>query len=144
MSARRRIVITGIGLISPLGNTKASLWEALEQGRSGVRPLRSIPTANLPICCGAEAWDFSGQIGDFGELEAGQQKTIRKGLKVMCREIQMGVAAAQRALQDAGLKAGGYDCDRTGCVYGSDYIMTLPDEFLEGIRAVRRRGGLPL
>ena len=84
--------------------------------------------------CGAEARDFSGQIRDFGQLEANQQKTIRKGLKVMCREIQMGVAAAQRALQDAGLKANGYDCDRTGCVYGSDYIMTLPDEFTEGIR----------
>lgn len=134
MSARRRIVVTGMGLISPLGNTRESLWAALEQGRSGVRPLRSIPTQHLPIRCGAEAWDFTGQIGDFGELEVNQQKTIRKGLKVMCREIQMGVAAAQRALQDAGLKLGGYDVDRTGCVYGSDYIMTLPDEFLDGIR----------
>ena len=141
MSSRRRIVITGIGLISPLGNTGESLWEALEHGRSGVRPLRSISTANLPIHCGAEAWDFSGQIGDFGELEANQQKTIRKGLKVMCREIQMGVAAAQRALRDAGLKPGGYDCDRTGCIYGSDYIMTLPDEFLEGIRHCVDEGG---
>jgi len=135
LSSRRRIVITGIGLISPLGNTQESLWDALVQGRSGVRPLRSLPTAGLPISCGAEAWDFTGHISDFGQLEANQQKTIRKGLKVMCREIQMGVAAAQRALQDAGLRPGGYDCDRTGCVYGSDYIMTLPDEFLEGIRS---------
>ena len=55
-----------------------------------------------------------GKIDDFGNLEPEQKKNIRKGLKVMCREIQMGVAAAQRALQDAGLKPGGYDCDRTG------------------------------
>ena len=52
----------------------------------------------------------------------------------MCREIQMGVAAAQLALSDAGLKPGDYDCERTGVVYGSDYIMTLPEEFTEGIR----------
>jgi 3-oxoacyl-[acyl-carrier-protein] synthase II len=100
-----------------------------------VRQLQSIPTDYLPVTCGAEAWDFAGHIDDFGELEKGQKRTIRKGLKVMCREIQMGVAAAQRALNDAGLKFQEYDCDRTGCVYGSDYIMTLPDEFTEGVRS---------
>jgi 3-oxoacyl-[acyl-carrier-protein] synthase II len=53
----------------------------------------------------------------------------------MCREIQMGVAAAQRALQDAGLSTGVIDADRAGVVFGCDYIMTRPDEFTEGIRA---------
>jgi 3-oxoacyl-[acyl-carrier-protein] synthase II len=51
----------------------------------------------------------------------------------MCREIQMGVAAAQLALADAGLKPGAYDPDRTGVAYGSDYIMTMPEEFVEAI-----------
>jgi len=85
--------------------------------------------------CAGEARDFTGEIADFGRLEKEQVRTIRKGLKVMCREIQMGVAAAQLALQDAGLKPGGYDVDRTGAVYGSDHIMTTPDEFAEGVRS---------
>lgn len=140
LSSPRRIVITGIGLVSPLGNTQEQLWESLTSGRSGVRPLQSIPTQYLPISYGAEAWDFHGNIQDFGTLDPSQQKTIRKGLKVMSREIQMGVAAAQRALQDAGLKPGGYDCDRTGCVYGSDYIMTVPEEFTEAIRHCMKDG----
>ncbi|MFV1967943.1 MAG: beta-ketoacyl synthase [Pirellulaceae bacterium] len=130
----RRVVITGASLVSPLGNTKEALWDALLNQRSGVRKLESIPTQYLPVDFGAEAWDFTGHISDFGELEAQQKKTIRKGLKVMCREIQMGVATAQRALNDAGLATGDYDSDRTGCICGSDYIMTVPDEFVEGVR----------
>jgi 3-oxoacyl-[acyl-carrier-protein] synthase II len=131
----RRVVITGMGLISPLGNTREALSEALSAGRSGVGPLRCLPTEHLPVAYGAEAREFTGKIEDFGALEPEQKKTIRKGLKVMCREIQMAVAAAQRALQDAGLKPGNYDCDRTGVVFGSDYILTEPQEFTDGVRS---------
>jgi 3-oxoacyl-[acyl-carrier-protein] synthase II len=56
---------------------------------------------------------FPGKIEDFGDLTGEQKRTIRKGLKVMCREIQMGVATAQLAMQDAGLRLGIYDVDRT-------------------------------
>lgn len=134
-TSTRRVVITGVGLVSPLGMTKDQLWDALSQGRSGVRPIEQFPTDHLPFDCGAEVRDFTGKIDDFGELETAQKRAIRKGLKVMCREIQMGVAAAQRALQDAGLKPGQYDCRRTGCVFGSDYIMTLPDEFTVAVQS---------
>ena len=65
-------------------------------GRSGVGKLERLPTDHLPMSHGAEARDFTGKIEDFGTLEPDQKKNIRKGLKVMCREIQMGVAAAQR------------------------------------------------
>jgi 3-oxoacyl-[acyl-carrier-protein] synthase II len=133
-TASRRVVITGAGLVSPLGNSKQALWDALQAGRSGVAPIRCLPSEALPFHCAAEAWDFTGKIEDFGELTAELKRTIRKGLKVMCREIQMGVAAAQLALQDAELRLGGYDVDRTGAVYGSDYIMTDPQEFTEGVR----------
>ncbi len=133
-TASRRVVITGAGLISPLGNSKQTLRESLRAGRSGVGPIRCLPSTALPFRCAAEAWDFQGKIDDFGDLSAEQKRTIRKGLKVMCREIQMGVASAQLALQDAGLRAGNYDVDRTGAVYGSDYIMTEPQEFTEGVR----------
>ncbi len=133
-SETRRAVITGVGLISPLGNERNSLWEGIKAGRSGVRPLQCLPAESLSVTCAAEAGEFTGKIDDFGELQKDQKRTIRKGLKVMCREIQMGVAAAQRALQSAQLAPGDYDNDRTGVVYGSDYILTAPDEFTEGVR----------
>lgn len=134
-TAARRVVITGMGLISPLGNSREAAWESLATGRSGIGPLQCLPSQSLPMHCAGEARGFRGDIADFGRLEKEQVRTIRKGLKVMCREIQMGVAAAQLALQDAGLKPGGYDVDRTGAVYGSDYIMTGPEEFVEGVRS---------
>lgn len=130
----RRAVITGMGLISPLGTTPQTAWDALAAGRSGIVPLGCLPVENLPIRCAGEVRGFSGEISDFGPLDKDQVRTIRKGLKVMCREIQMGVAVAQLAMHDAGLKSGGYDVDRTGVVYGSDYIMTAPEEFTEGVR----------
>lgn len=135
MSTSRRVVITGMGLISPLGNDKHKLWSALQAGESGIRPLQRVPSDGLPISVGGEAIEFTGHISEFGELEPAQKKAIRKGLKVMCREIQMGVAASQLAFQDAGLAFDAIDRDRTGIVYGSDYIMTMPDEFEAGIRS---------
>ncbi len=133
-SPPRRVVITGVGLVSPLGNSKEALWDALTAGQSGVGPIESLPIDQLPISHAAEARHFTGKIDDFGPLEKEQKRSIRKGLKVMCREIQMGVAAAQLALRDAGLKPGDYDSDRAGAIYGSDYILTDPEEFTEGIR----------
>jgi len=133
-SARRRVVITGVGLISPLGSTKESLWEALSQGQSGVGPLTVLPPDTLPIPFAAEADQFDGKISDFGPLEKDRKKAIRKGLKVMCRECLMGVASAQLALADSGLDANRADPVRTGITFGADYMLTVPDEFTEGIR----------
>jgi 3-oxoacyl-[acyl-carrier-protein] synthase II len=132
VSAERRVVITGIGLVTPLGNSKEQLWDALAAGRSAVAPLRSVPVDALPVTIGAEALGFQGKIEEFGPLEKEQSKAIRKGLKVMCRECQMGVAAAQLALSDAGL-AGKTDPVRTGIAFGSDYMISLPDEFAGGL-----------
>lgn len=132
--SRQRVVITGMGLISPLGNSPESLWEALQSGRSGVGPMTILPEGVLPIRCAAEASEFTGHIREFGELPSETKKAIRKGLKVMCRECQMGVAAAQLAIADAGLAEAGYDPKRVGVAYGSDYMITLADEFTEGIR----------
>lgn len=128
-----RVVITGVGLISPLGNNKAALWERLSSGSSAVAPITSLPAHALPVSFAAEARDFTGHVDDFGPLEGEQKKSIRKGLKVMCRECQMGVAAAQLALADAQLGPGKCDPDRSGVVYGSDYMITLPDEYSAGI-----------
>ena len=133
-SKQRRVVITGIGLVSPLGNSKETLWEALCQGRSGVGPLTVLTPGAVPLQVAAEARQFTGEIEDFGPLEKEQKKQIRKGLRVMCRECQMGVAVAQLALTDAAILAGAIDPDRIGVSYGTDYMLSLPEEFNEGIR----------
>jgi len=130
---QRRVVITGVGFISPVGNTKNALWEALSGGRSGVGPLTVLPPNALPVPFAAEADFFQGKIADFGPLEKDRKKAIRKGLKVMCRECQMGVASAQLALTDSGLAAEQADPTRTGITFGADYMLSVPEEFSEGI-----------
>ncbi len=130
-------------MLSLLGWVSFAPWEVPRKASgthyklavAACAPLTGISAVNLPTRFGAEAQQFTGEIEDFGTLDAGRKKAIRKGLKVMCREIQMGVAAAQLAMTDAGLEPGGYDHDLTGVVYGSDYIMTLPDEFAEGVKS---------
>lgn len=132
-----------MGLFSPLGSTCEALWDALAAERSGVRTLGHDPLDKLPLVrYAAEASEFTGDIENFGELEKEQKKAIRKALKVMCRETQMGVAAAQRALNHAGLSMGQYDPERTGCVFGSDYMVSLPDDFVGAIEKCRDAQGL--
>ncbi len=140
-AVRRRVVITGMGVVSPIGNDLATLWDALVSGRSGVGPLKSAPLGAFPVSFGAEAREFHGGIEDFGPLEKEQTKALRKGLKVMCRECQMGVAAAQKALSNAGFAPGSFDPDRVGISFGSDYMVSLPDEFTEGILQCLDAGG---
>lgn len=129
----RRVVVTGLGLISPLGNTKEALWEALTAGRSGVVRLDDGRAGVLPTPFAGVCGEFRGDIEGFGSLEGDKKKSIRKGIKLMCRECQMGVAAAERALSDAGLGAGGHDPERTGVVFGTDYMLSEPEEFTTGM-----------
>lgn len=130
-----RVVITGVGVVSPLGDSKDAFWQRLSSGQSGIAPMTSLPADALPVNFAGEAKEFTGHVDDFGPLEGEQKKSIRKGLKVMCRECQMGVAAAQLALADAGLGLGKCDPERSGVVFGSDYMISVPDEFTAGILA---------
>ena len=99
-----------------------------------------VPNEFLPTACAAQIRDFTGVVEDFGPLEGERKKAIRKGIKLMCRECQMGVAAAQRALDHAGLASGSFDPERAGVVYGSDYMLSDPQEFNSGMDACCRRG----
>jgi 3-oxoacyl-[acyl-carrier-protein] synthase II len=123
-----------MGAICPLGSTKEALWEALSQGRGGVGLLSLGSADAMPAKIAAEAGHFTGEIDDFGPLEKEVKKAIRKGLKVMCRECQMGVAVAQLALADAGLKTGQTAPERCGISFGTDYMLSAPEEFSEGIK----------
>ncbi|MCE5267255.1 MAG: beta-ketoacyl-[acyl-carrier-protein] synthase family protein [Planctomycetaceae bacterium] len=141
MGDERRTVITGMGLISPLGNTPEALWEALSTGRSGVGPLSFDAERTMPVHFGAEARHFTGGIDDFGPLEKEQKKAIRKALKMMCRECQIGVAAALLALNHAGLKPGATDPERSGISFGTDYMLSAPEDFSEAIAKCRDGDG---
>jgi 3-oxoacyl-[acyl-carrier-protein] synthase II len=121
----RRVVITGLGVVSPLGNSPQALWEALVAGRSGVAPLQALPPLAGKVTFGAECREFTGEIDNFGELDKDLKKSIRKALKMMCRESMMAVAAAQQATA--------MDADTSGVVFGSDYMLSPPDDFLGGM-----------
>ena len=139
--AVRRVVVTGMGVVSPLGLTLDDLWGGLIEGKSAVVPIESFPCAGIPLKHAAEARCFSGHIKDFGELPGDSKKAIRKGLKVMCRESQMAVAAAQRALHNSECSLTADERDRFGCVFGSDYMITLPEDFTASVAACRNATG---
>ncbi len=124
----RRVVITGLGVTSPLGTTRESFWQGLVDSRCGITRL-----ADSDLCAGAVR-DFQGRIEDFGELDAEKKKSIRKGLKLMNRQTQMAVAAAQQALRDSGVQAGDIDPDRAGVCFGAGNVSLLPEDFLPAIR----------
>ena len=130
----RRVVITGMGLISPLGNSPSELWDSLSNQKSGIAQLERVPTQHLSTDIGGEALNFTGDIDQFGPLEKMAKRSIKKGSRLMCREIQMGVAAAQLALTDSGLNDIDRDPTRIGTVFGSDYIITEPVEFVDGVK----------
>ena len=130
----RRVVITGMGLISPLGNSSAELWNGLSGGRSGIDLLTLVPTEHFPSDIGGECHAFTGNVAEFGELDKKLTRSVKKSLKLMCREIQMGVAAAQLGLADAGIAPASYDPTRIGTMFGSDYIITSPAEFRVGVQ----------
>src|SRR5438105_13637391 len=111
---KRRVVISGLGLISPLGNTPSVLWSALIAGKSGVATTSIMPADRQPLKYAAEAREFTGEIEEFGPLEKERKNAIKKGLKVMCRETRMAVAAAQLAVADAGFAETPIDPDVTG------------------------------
>src|SRR5262249_7274893 len=105
-SSSRRVVITGLGIISPIGLEKVAVWEALGASRSGVRTITSFDPSAFPCRIG-------GQILDF-DAKNYVDKKERKSLKVMSRTIQLAVAAAQLAIDDSGVDKGQLDPTRFG------------------------------
>jgi 3-oxoacyl-[acyl-carrier-protein] synthase II len=129
-----------MSIISPLGISLTTLWQKMVAGASAIQRLPHTAHYSAPFPFGGMATDFSGSIQDFGDLDSSRQKSIRKGLKLMCREIQMGVAAAQLALQDANVVPGQFDPDQTGVVFGCDHIVAHPEEFVAAYEACRATG----
>ncbi|MDR2441467.1 MAG: hypothetical protein LBE12_19065 [Planctomycetaceae bacterium] len=131
---RRRVVITGMGLISPLPASLEYFREALVSRNGAVRPFlwSGEEVSSVPIAAPAL---FEGKIEDFDLRDAAQKKIIKKGLKVMSREIQMAVASSCQALHHANIQLGQFPSQRIGVSFGSDYILTTVDDVIDGIRA---------
>lgn len=124
MTDSRDIVITGLGVVSPIGIGKDAYWKSMLEGRSGIEPLAVAQGTALPVQFGGEIKNFDGK----------QFVKPRKSLKVMCREIQIGYSAAVLTLQDAGLTSGSVDPDRFGVVLGSEMFYCDLDELADAYR----------
>jgi 3-oxoacyl-[acyl-carrier-protein] synthase II len=105
---KRRVVVTGIGLLSPVGNDTASTWRGLLDGVSGAGPITQFDATNFPVRFGCE-------LKGFDPL----QYMDRKEAKRTDVFIQLALAASVQAMEDAGLKDGGYDPENTGVIIGS-------------------------
>src|SRR3989454_7524186 len=106
--SERRVVITGIGVITPLGNDLNVLWQNLLAGKSGIGPVTRFDTANFDSKIG-------GEVNDFNAEEFMPAKETRR----TDRFTQYAVGAARKALADSGLDLGTQDLDRVGVIVGS-------------------------
>jgi 3-oxoacyl-[acyl-carrier-protein] synthase II len=102
----RRVVITGVGAVTPLGNDVATTWDAALAGKSGVDEIRAFNTDGLPV-------GIAGEVKDLDPTGLAAPKELRK----LDRNVVFALAAAKEALADAG--ANGFRPDRAGIVLGS-------------------------
>jgi len=107
--SKRRVVITGMGLISPVGNTVESTWQALLTGQSGVEFIEHFDTTPFTTRFAAMVKGFNGE--DYN--------ITRKDARKMDYFIQYGIAAGVQAMQDAGIEITEQNAKRIGCAIGS-------------------------
>ncbi len=126
MSARPKIVVTGIGMVTSIGTGREAFWNALLAGRCGFGPVRSFDTSRFGVHLGAEIHDFRPE--DY----------VRKlDARAMGRSSQLAIAAARLALADAGLNAEDIDTERAGVCAGTTsgephFIERFDDHYVQG------------
>ncbi len=121
----RRVVVTGLGAVTPLGNDAPSTWQAAREGRSGVDFIRAFDASEFPVRIAAEVKDF-----DPGSVVSA--KDVRK----LDRNVLLAVASAKEAVGDAELN--GFDPSRVGIVFGSAIGGVLG--IMEQAEVLRDRG----
>jgi 3-oxoacyl-[acyl-carrier-protein] synthase II len=116
----RRVVITGLGVVSPIASGREAYWQALKEGKNGVGAITYFDASEFSVQVGAEVRDFDPT-----------QWLPKKEAKRSDRVIQFAVAASDMAMEDAGLKAEDLDSNRFGVYIGSGQggIETCFDSF---------------
>src|SRR5438094_8147871 len=102
----RRVAVTGLGAVTPLGNDARATWRAAIAGESGIDWIRAFDAAELPVRIAAE-------VKDFDPTQVASPKEVRK----LERNVLLALAAAREAMQDSGLD--GFDPTRVGIVFGT-------------------------
>ncbi|HET6514778.1 MAG TPA: beta-ketoacyl-ACP synthase II [Thermodesulfovibrionales bacterium] len=105
---KRRVVVTGLGLILPVGVGVGDAWKALLEGRSGIGIIKTFDSSGLPVHIAGEVKDFDPSL----YIEA-------KEIKKMDRFIHFAVAASTMAMEDSGLKITDENAERAGVIIGS-------------------------
>ncbi len=106
--SRRRVVVTGMGIISPVGNDVVTAWQNVVGGVSGIGPISDFDVTDFTT-------RFGGCVKDFNAEDHVPAKEVKK----MDPFIHYGIAACQQAVADAGIAEAGYDPDRIGVAMGS-------------------------
>ncbi|MCX6348825.1 MAG: beta-ketoacyl synthase N-terminal-like domain-containing protein, partial [Candidatus Aureabacteria bacterium] len=105
---QRRVVVTGIGVVSPIGNDLPSFWDSLSRGRGGIGRITAFDVSRFSSQIG-------GEVKNFDPASQIDPKTVKR----MDRFIQFGAVAAKQALADSGLDLAKEDCTRIGVIAGS-------------------------
>jgi 3-oxoacyl-[acyl-carrier-protein] synthase II len=103
----RRIVVTGLGAVTPIGNDAPATWRAAVEGRSGIDFIRAFDAGEFPVRIAAE-------VKDFDATTVASPKEVRK----LDRNVLLALGAAREAVADAGLD-GAYDASRVGVLFGT-------------------------
>lgn len=125
--ARRRVVITGLGIVSPVGNTVEEAWQNILAGKSGIAAVTKFDTTTFPV-------QFAGEVKNFDITQYISAKDARR----MDDFIHFGLAAGIQAVRDAGLdKENTVDLERVGVAIGSGIgglplIEATKDEYTAG------------
>ena len=128
---RNRVVVTGMGAVTPLGLNVSEYWQGLVEGRSGIGPITHFDPSDLSC-------KVAGEVKDFDPLNYMERKEARH----MARFSQFAIAAVTMAVEDSKIDLAKEDPERMG-VYLGNGIGGLPD-IEDGCRTLRARGGMRL
>src|SRR6476469_9233831 len=138
----RRVVVTGLGVISPIGIGAKTFWDNLVGGKCGIRRIEAFDPSAFPSQIAGEVPAY--KIGDY------VPKSYRKATKVMARDIELAVVAADDAFKDAGLQTRAssesptIDSRRFGCNIGAGLISADLNELTGAMHAAREGNKLDL
>ncbi|MCH2202130.1 MAG: beta-ketoacyl-[acyl-carrier-protein] synthase family protein [Fuerstiella sp.] len=130
------VVITGVGIFSPIGVGAEGFKAGLAAGVPGFRRSERLSYISSPDC-------ICGEVANFTDATARKEhlRPLRKSVKMMCRDIQLGVAAALQAMENAGLKKGSFAPERAGVSFGANLMSTPPEVLAGGVTKCLNESG---